>query len=200
MICAMIWPTNTWRQSALFGLRGSRARSSPTGKAAFSSIRRRYITPISTGLGSGRGGRSTRAPKINAHLEEGGKTIIHHNHVGFHSLSGGDWLGMIDKPAIMENWVHCWDGSWFRGQVVWRFENELRAYCTPGMNEISDHHRKAIAIAATLSSSGRLANRECDDLLDATSHIVNKEMMSRGWVTYVWFFGSCLGPLTSAFG
>src|SRR5271155_5539589 len=56
MICAMIWPTNTWRQSALFGLRGTRALSSPTGKAAFLSIRRRYITPISTGLGSGRAG------------------------------------------------------------------------------------------------------------------------------------------------
>lgn len=56
-------------------------------------------------------------PIIDGHIAGGGKVIIHHNHVGLNSLSGGDWFGMAQKPELVENWVHLYDGTWYRGGI-----------------------------------------------------------------------------------
>lgn len=134
---------------------------------------------------------------IDGHINDGHKIIIHHNHVGLHSLSGFDWMAMIDRPEITENWVHCWDETRYMGKLISGMEERVRNYCSQppgGQSQWKTRFEWILQNGLT-----RLAMDRRFELFSAeiVPHLVNIEMRNAKIVQYEFEFGSYLSPLVS---
>jgi hypothetical protein len=131
---------------------------------------------------------------IDAHIKNAGKIIVHHNHIGLHSLSGDDWAGMVKNPGIAENWVHCWDGTRYFGRVVPGHEDEILRFCDGGPES-------AHANAVNSETHALMGNPSISDTRfnifrnEIGPHLVNLRMLTRGLVEYEADFGDYLKPL-----
>lgn len=133
-------------------------------------------------------------PDVDDHIQTGGTIIVHHNHVTLHSLSSADWFGMATKPEIVENWVHCSDGTRYRGKI--RDAAHVIQFCQPQPDGSSHHTRRVETFRMTSAQDSVLSRPEFGAFaVEIAPHFVNKIMHREGWVEYEYELGEHLRPL-----
>ncbi len=127
-------------------------------------------------------------PDAKLHIQRGGKLIVHHNHNSLHSLSSVDWMALVNEPNVIENWVHCGDGTRYMGKIIEGKESIVRYFCQKRNGQSRWGARRNYHI---LNSFSRLSsNREFDGLpMDISPHCVNIFMRDSGLVEYKYSFG-----------
>jgi len=134
--------------------------------------------------------------EIDAHIIAGGEIIIHHNHVGLHSLSGGDWTGLVENRGLLESWVHCWDGTRYWGRLIPGREQEVLNYCKITTNG-SRHVRAVNLYTDKFTLNQKFAEPKFATFIQEIGpHIVNTYMQKNSWVEYEAGFGEYMAPLS----
>jgi hypothetical protein len=102
---------------------------------------------------------------------------------------------LAENRALLESWVHCWDGTRYWGKLIPGHEHDVLNYCkiTP---KGSPHFKKVVVLTEQLTLNPKLADRKFERFVQEIGpHLVNRDMQKNGWVEYEADFGNYMGPL-----